>query len=132
MNTDYFRNLVAGNVFGTKKDPAIPAKYYLGLSTTAPTTTGTNVTEPTGNGYARVELKSLSAPSSGTVSNTAAIDFPESTGSWGTVTHYLIYDALTAGNLLIYGALTNSRNIETATIMTVKANNLAINVINPT
>ena len=36
MNTTYFLNLVSGNVFGSKKSPAIPEKYYLGLSSTAP------------------------------------------------------------------------------------------------
>ena len=35
MNTTYFLNLVSGNVFGSKKTPAVPEKYYLGLSSAA-------------------------------------------------------------------------------------------------
>jgi hypothetical protein len=35
---------------------AIPATYYVGLSTTTPTNTGTNVTEPAGGSYARVAV----------------------------------------------------------------------------
>lgn len=57
MNTNYFLNCVAGNVFGTKTDPAIPTTYYIGLSTTTPNTNGSGVDEPsTVAGYARVQL----------------------------------------------------------------------------
>ena len=47
MNTTRFLNLIAGNVFGTKKDITIPTTYYLGLSTTTPNASGGNYTEPT-------------------------------------------------------------------------------------
>lgn len=40
MNTKYFLNLVAGNVFRSKETPAIPTKYYIGLSKTEPNETG--------------------------------------------------------------------------------------------
>ena len=46
MNTTYFLNCVAGNVFGSKADPAIPQHYYVGLSTTEPSIDGSNVSEP--------------------------------------------------------------------------------------
>ena len=54
MNTTYFLNLVSGNVYGTKKTPAVPETYYIGLSSTAPSDDGTNVTEPATGGYQRV------------------------------------------------------------------------------
>ena len=74
-------------MFGSKKSPAIPEKYYLGLSSTAPSLDGSGVTEPgSGTGYARVELTSLSAPINGGVTNGGAIDFAESTAEWGTDT----------------------------------------------
>ena len=71
MNTTYFLNLVAGNVFGTKTSPAIPTTYYLGLSSTAPTSSGTNVTEPSsaGSAYARVKLENLSEPTGGVITS---------------------------------------------------------------
>lgn len=40
MNTTYFLNLVSGNVFGSKKTPAVPEKCYLGLSSAAPALDG--------------------------------------------------------------------------------------------
>ena len=127
-------NLVAGNVFRSKEEPAIPAKYYLGLSTTAPDLDGQNVTEPaTDAGYARVELTTLSAPTDGLGTNQQAVNFEESTNNWGTVTHFVIFDAAEAntGNLLMYGALTTPRTVETATIMTIKENYLKLSVQNP-
>ena len=113
MNTKYFLNLVAGNVFRSKETPAIPTKYYIGLSKTAPNETGGNVTEPeTAAGYARVELNSLGEPVDGLVTNQQAINFNESTNGWGTVTHFVVYDSneVGAGNLLMYGALTTKEN----------------------
>lgn len=132
MNTSYFIDLVAGNLYGTKTTPAIPTKYYLGLSTTAPNTGGGNVTEPSGGAYARVELSSLSAPSNGEVSNAEQVNFPESTASWGTVTHFVVYDAASGGNLLCFGELPAQRVIESDTIMSIKSGYLKLSVKNPT
>ncbi len=131
MNTNYFLNLVAGNVFKTKTSPAIPSKLYIGFSKTAPNISGGNVTEPNGNGYARIPLNSLGAPANGLVSNTAPVEFAESTAAWGTLTHYVIYDAATGGNLLMYGALTSSRTVEGNTVMLFKAGELKLSVVNP-
>lgn len=134
MNTTYFLNCVAGNLFGTKTTPSIPSTYYIGLSTTAPAIDGTNVTEPdTAAGYARVALTTLSEPTTGVVTNSQAITFDESTASWGTVTHFVIYDTAErgGGNLLMYGQLSTARVVETATIMTIKAGYLKLSVQEP-
>lgn len=131
MNTTYFLNLVAGNVFKSKTTPAIPSKLYIGFSKTAPNLGGKNVTEPSGNGYARVEITSLGEPSGGQVSNRSNIMFGESTGSWGTLTHYVIYDAVTGGNLLMYGELKTSRTVDSDTTMFFKAGELKLSVVNP-
>ena len=134
MNTNYFLNCVAGNVFNTKTSPALPTKYYIGLSTTAPDANGGNVDEPsTTAGYKRVELTTLSEPNNGVVTNQYAVNFDESTASWGTVTHFVIYDSTTvdAGNLLMYGELTTPRSVEASTIMTIKEGYLKLSVQNP-
>jgi hypothetical protein len=64
------------------------------------------------------------------VSNTEDISFAESTGKWGTMTYFVIYDALTGGNLLMYGALTDSRTVENATIMTIRTGGITLSVVN--
>lgn len=132
MNTNYFLDVVAGNVLGTKKSPAIPTKYYLGLSSAAPNVEGSGAVEPSsGTGYKRVELTSLSTPVNGVITNSSAIDFAESTAEWGTMTHFVIYDAATEGNLLMFGPLSASRRVEAATIMTIKIGSLNLSVVNP-
>lgn len=134
MNTAYFLNCVAGNVFGTKDTPALPTTYYIGLSTTEPNTSGANVTEPSSDaGYARVQLTTLSDPVNGVVSNESSVDFNESTSSWGTVTHYVIYDSATvgSGNLLMYGELSTPRTVEAATVMTIRTGSLKLSAQNP-
>ena len=132
MNTTYFLNLVAGNMFRTKTSPAIPTEYYIGLSTTEPTMSGANVSEPSVSaGYGRVLLENLGAPTNGVVTNTANVNFEESTASWGTVTHFVIYDAEIEGNLLMFGALSTPRVVEAATVMTIRQDYLRLSAQNP-
>ena len=129
MLTTYYIDLVVGNVFGSKTEPSLPAVYYLGLSTTAPTANGTGVTEPAKSlGYSRVALDSLGAPNNGIVQNDAIITFPESTGSWGVVTHYVIYDAEDGGNLLLADKLNASKTVDADTIMTFKVGGIKLKV----
>ena len=63
------------------------SKYtYIGLSTTTPTETGANFTEPASStGYKRMKLDKMGTPADGQVENTDIIFFPESVSSWGTV-----------------------------------------------
>lgn len=132
MNTTYFLNQVMGNLFKTKETPALPSEYYIGLSSTAPNISGGNVTEPLSNsGYKRVKLDNLSEPADGVITNEQAISFDESTANWGTMSHFVIYDALDAGNLLMYDTLSTPRNVEAATIVTIKANSLTLTLSNP-
>jgi len=84
---------------------------YVGLFTAAPSDAGGG-TEVTGGSYARVNANtSFGAASGTTMSNDAAITFTTATASWGTVTHFGIFDASTAGNLLIWGALGTSKAV---------------------
>lgn len=84
---------------------------YVGLYTAAPSDAGGG-TEVSGGSYARVNAAALFDAASGTtMSNGGAITFPQATASWGTVTHFGIFDAATTGNLLAWGALTASKAI---------------------
>lgn len=126
MNTTYFLNLLAGNIFKTKTSPAIPSGYYLGLSTSAPSVSGTGVSEPSGGGYARVKIASLGAPSNGIVRNTADISFAESQSNWGVLRYFVIYDAATGGNLLMYGLLPEARTAESGTTIVIRTGSLGL------
>ena len=134
MNTTYFLNCVAGNLFHTKENPAIPAQYYIGLSSTTPAVDGSGVKEPSSDaGYNRLLLSSLGEPTDGLVTNEQDINFDESTANSGTITHYVIYDSPTTddGNLLMFGELSTPRRVDTATIMTIKAGYLKLLAQNP-
>jgi len=69
--------------------------------------------EPSGNGYARVATTGASwdAASSGATANAAAIEFPEASGDWGTITHFALFDAITGGNMLAHADLTTAKPI---------------------
>lgn len=75
-------------------------------------------TEVSGGAYARVENNPADANwdaisgSNGTTANTGTITFPAPSGaSWGSVTHFGVFDAATSGNLLFYGALTTPKTV---------------------
>lgn len=110
MVTKSFLNQIMGNVFGTKKTPSLPTKYFLGLSTSAPNEDGTGATEPTGGGYTRMELTMLSEPTNGVIDNKESIMFPVSTADWGTLTHYVIYDE--SGTALLANQLEKPRIVQ--------------------
>lgn len=83
---------------------------YVALFTAAPSDAGGG-TEVSGGSYARVVTAGAdwTAASAGSSSNANVITFPTSTGAWGTVTHFGLFDASSAGNLLCWASLTNSR-----------------------
>ena len=63
---------------------------------------------------------------SGATDNTSNVDFPAATASWGTVSHYGLFDASTGGNLLIHGAFTASKAIGTGDVLRIAAGELDI------
>ena len=132
MTSTYFLNCIMGNVFQTKLSPGLPSKLYLGLSSSAPDVDGSGATEPLASaGYSRVELNSLDVPTNGVITNKSEISFPESSASWGTVTHFVLYDAPVNGNLLMFNVLSQARSVEQATIVMVKAGSLKLTLANP-
>ena len=132
MTSTYFLNCIMGNVFQTKLSPGLPSKVYLGLSSSAPDVDGSGATEPLASaGYSRVELNSLDVPTNGEITNKSEISFPESSASWGTVTHFVLYDAPVNGNLLMFNVLSQARSVEQATIVMVKAGSLKLTLANP-
>jgi hypothetical protein len=92
-----------------------PAVVYAGLFTSDPTDAGSG-TEVSGGSYARKAI-TFAAPSNGATTNSAAAcEFDQATGNWGTITHFAIFDALTTGNMLYYGALTTSKTISSGDV----------------
>jgi len=101
-----------------------PAAVYLALYTDDPTDADTG-TEVSGNAYARQAI-TFGAPSNGVSTNSAAIEFPQATGSWGTVAYIGIRDASTSGNLLFHTALDASKTIATGDVFRMAIGSLSV------
>lgn len=101
-----------------------PSTVYAALFTTDPTDAGTG-TEVSGGSYARKAI-TFGAPSNGASTNSAAVEFDQATGNWGTITHFGIYDASSSGNLLYHGALTSSKTIETGDVFKFATSNISV------
>ena len=101
-----------------------PTTVYLALYTTDPTDADTG-TEVSGGSYARQSI-TFGAPSNGVSTNSAAIEFPQATGSWGTITHVGIRDALTTGNLLYHTPLDASKTIASGDIFKIASGSLSV------
>lgn len=101
-----------------------PTTVYLALYTTDPTDADSG-TEVSGNAYARQSI-TFGAPSNGVSTNSAAIEFPQATGSWGTVAYVGIRDASTAGNLLYHTPLDASKTIATGDVFRIAVGSLSV------
>lgn len=121
--SDYLENKVLDHVLGTTAY-TMPSTVYLGLST-ASFNDNNSGTELAGNNYSRVSV-SFSTAASGTTSNDSALEFSAATGSWGTVSHWGVFDASSSGNLLIHGSFNSSKAIATGDIVRVVAGDIDI------
>lgn len=109
------------------------------LLNTAYTTPGTNVyvslyvndpqaddsgTEVTGGNYARVQLTTWDQPVPGSRDNTSVITFTTASADWGLLTHIAIHDASSSGNLLLFGSLDASVQIDDGDQFKISAGDL--------
>jgi len=101
-----------------------PTTVYIGLYTTDPTDANTG-TEVSGGSYARKSV-TMGAPSNGVSLNTAAVEFNQATGSWGTVGWIGYLDASTSGNLLYHTALDVSKTIDSGDIFKIAIGSLSV------
>jgi len=123
--TDYTEDLVLDWLL-TSGSATRPTAWYVALYTVAPTDTGGG-TEVSGTDYARTAVTfSVSGTSPATASNSAAVEFPEAGGSWGTVVAAGIFDASSAGNLLAYANLTASKAVDTGDVLRFNTSALTV------
>ena len=104
--SNFAENEMLDHMLGTGAYTA-PSNVFMSLWTSDPTDAGSG-NELSGSGYARQDIN-FSASSSGSAVSTGVVTFPTATGSWGTVTHMGIHDAVSSGNLLFHGPLTASK-----------------------
>ena len=124
--SDYLENKTLIHIFGGTAYTA-PGTLYVGLYTAAPSDTGGG-TEVSGGSYARKSMPDMtvSGTSPTQATNGAAVEFVTATGSWGTVTHVGVFDALTTGNLMAWAALTASKTVASGDVFRFDAGDLDI------
>lgn len=121
--SNYLENKLLDHFLGTTTYTK-PTTVYLALYTVAPSDTGGG-TEVTGGSYAR-QVAAFSAASSGTTSNSSNIDFSNMPAC--TVVGIGIHDALTSGNLLVWGTLTANKSLDAGDTLRIASGDLDISI----
>lgn len=93
-----------------------PTNVYVALFTSDPGYDNATGVEVSGGSYARVQHQGAgdwiaTVGSDLQYENNGTITFPTATANWGTVSHFALFDALTAGNYLAGGALTTAKYV---------------------
>ena len=106
-------------------------EFYLGLSSTPPSSDGTGATEPLSGGYARARVDKFTEPANGEVKNAGTILFPQSTGEWFTsankAAYWVLYDGDgSSANILASGALSEPIIVSIDTTVKIPAESLSI------
>lgn len=102
--SNYLENALVDHITGNSTFTA--PTLYVALYTSDPTDADIG-TECHGGAYAR-EVITFDAAVSGEAQNNTVVRFATATGSWGTITHIALRDAVTGGNLLYHSPLNDS------------------------
>jgi hypothetical protein len=126
--SNYLENKILDHVL-TATAYTQPSRY-LALFTASPGEAGafTNEVSTSGTAYAR-QAVTFAAASSGSSATNATVTFPAATGAgFGLITHIAVVDSDTegAGNVLFYGAVTTSKQIDAGDTFQITSGNLTI------
>jgi hypothetical protein len=104
-----------------------PATHlYLGLSTADPLEDGSGLTEPSSGAYARVICDDWEIANLRKTRNATELVFTAASNSWGTMTHWAIFDHISSGNMIAFGELYESKNVVTGIVVSVLAGDIEI------
>jgi hypothetical protein len=121
--SNYLENKILDHFLGTTSY-TMPSTVYLALYTVAPTDAGGG-TEVTGGSYARKPITFLSS-SGGTTSNDSNVDFTGMPAC--TVVAVGVFDALTSGNLLVYGDLAVNKTLDAGDIFRAQTGDIIVSI----
>ena len=130
QRTDYTEEAVLTGLVGGTDITLSSGKPYLALFTSAPSDAGGG-TECSGGAYARIQAGATSqgdfgTASGGSVTNASEFRWADATADWGTITHIALMDSSTGGNMLVYGALQTSVDINNGDIFKIPASGFTI------
>ena len=121
--SDFLELEVLDHVLGTGAY-TMPTTVRIGLSTGSFNDDNSG-TELSGSGYARQAI-TFAAASSGSAATNGTVTCPTATGSWGSVSHYGIFDAASGGNLLVHGAFASAKTIGTGDVFRINSGDLTV------
>ena len=121
--SNYLENKVLDHFLGTTAY-TMPTTVYVALYTAAPNDAGGG-TEVTGGSYAR-QVSTFTAASGGATSNATNVDFASMPAS--TVVAIGVHDALTAGNLLVWGTLSSNKALDAGDTLRIATGDLDISI----
>lgn len=121
--SNYLENKVLDHIMGTTTYTK-PSAVYVALYTAAPSDTGGG-TEVTGGSYAR-QAAAFDAAASGATQNSGNIDFTVMPAC--TVVAIGIFDALTTGNLLVWGTLSTNKSLDAGDTLRIATGDLDISL----
>lgn len=104
-----------------------PATLYLALFTTPVGIDGSG-DEVTGGSYARVAIP-FGSVETGVAQNSTSVSIAAATADWGRVTHWAVYDALTGGNLMVFGELNVTREGDTGNSFIAPIGNFKVSMV---
>ncbi|MFM7610534.1 MAG: hypothetical protein ACKO9A_16920 [Alphaproteobacteria bacterium] len=117
--TDYAKNLLGRAVVGRR--PALPAAVFIALGTGGSDAIGVSG-EPAGTCYAR---QAVTFFGTGLQYNVSQVRFTFTSGP-GTLTHIGVFDALTAGNALLWAPLATPVTLTVPGIVNIPVNSLSV------
>lgn len=112
---------------------SIASTCYIGLLKSV----SNGAVEPdTAAGYGRAQLghyqnaqgQAMGSPTNGKITNNQIIYFPEATDSWGTVTHFGLFTAVSGGTPFLWGALSEPVNIPAGYVPLFRVGKLSISI----
>lgn len=113
------------HLLGLTAYPFVSGNKYLALANTSLTAANITANEVQAASYAR-ELAAFTASVNGQSPNTDLEDFGTAAENWGNIAHFGVYDALTVGNLICFGALTEAFDVNQNDTASVPAGNIII------
>lgn len=97
----------------------MPADVYVAIYDGYPLSGGSELNTVTDVDYAREKMEDTDWGSAaytepdGSITNATEVDFGIAGSDWGVITHWAIFDAATAGNMLYFAPLEAQRNVLT-------------------
>jgi hypothetical protein len=115
--SDYLEVALRNHIFRTTAFTK-PTGLWVALFTVAPSDAAASGTEVTGGNYARYSAGApldatwtAASATDGITTNAATFTFNVPSANWGTIVAFGIFDASTAGNMLVHGLITPNKTV---------------------